>query len=75
MAYLSAGAQKTKDDLQPMLLSSVQTGYYLKLFSTLVEKDAPCSVVELAEPTGADTVFTGEPHPIQIRLAFLETTC
>lgn len=53
-----------------MLLSSVQTGYYLKLFSTLVEKRAPCSVAELAEPAGADVVFMGEPRPIQALLAF-----
>lgn len=50
----------------------------MKIFGTLVEKGAPCSVAELAEPTGADTVFTGEPRPIQPQVAsrFLEeTTC
>lgn len=69
MTCLAASAQNTKAKLQPMLLSSVQTGYYLKIFGTLVEKGAPCSVADLAEPTGADLVFTGEPHQIQSRLA------
>lgn len=67
MTYLSASAQKTKGRLQPMLLSSVQTGHYMKIFGTLVEKGAPCSVAELAEPSGADLVFTGGPHQVQAR--------
>ncbi|KAG8158549.1 hypothetical protein KVR01_011671 [Diaporthe batatas] len=42
----------------PMLLSSAQTATYMKIFSTLTEKGTPCTVEELAEPTGADVVFT-----------------
>lgn len=43
-----------------MLLSVAQTGSYMKIFSTLVEKGAPCTIEELAKPSGADAVFTGE---------------
>lgn len=42
-----------------MLLSSAQTATYLKIFRTLTEKGTPCTVEELANPTGADVVFTG----------------
>ncbi|KAI3394966.1 hypothetical protein diail_2024 [Diaporthe ilicicola] len=42
----------------PMLLSSAQTATYLKIFSTLTDKGIPCTVTELAAPTGADVVFT-----------------
>lgn len=43
-----------------MILSTAQIANYMEIFSTLAEKDAPCTVAELAEPTKADTVFTGE---------------
>lgn len=42
-----------------MLLSSAQTATYMKIFRTLTEKGTPCTVEELANPTGADVVFTG----------------
>ncbi|POS74201.1 O-methyltransferase [Diaporthe helianthi] len=42
----------------PMLLSNAQTASYMQIFSTLTEKAAPCTVKELAEPTGADVIFT-----------------
>lgn len=42
-----------------MLLSSAQTATYMKIFKTLTEKGVPCTVDELAQPTRADTVFTG----------------
>lgn len=46
-----------------MLLSVAQTGSYMKIFSTLVEKGGPCTIDELAEPSEADVVFTGNLVP------------
>jgi hypothetical protein len=43
-----------------MLLSSAQTATYMRIFSTLADSGAPCTVEELAKPTGADTIFTGQ---------------
>lgn len=42
-----------------MLLSSAQTATYMQIFSTLTAKECPCTVEELAKPSGADVVFTG----------------
>lgn len=37
----------------------------MKIFSTLAENGTPCTVAELAKPTGADVVFTGTHSEIQ----------
>lgn len=42
-----------------MLASFAQTANHMNIFTTLAERNVPCIVAELAAPSGADVIFTG----------------